>query len=144
MKFIALLVSFMSALLAPLVAHAADQQALWQSALSDFIQAVVAVATPVLVTLAVTLLHRWKLNIERKTIDDIAHQAVGWAEQKSLKALKEGSSKTPGAEKLDMALRFATELAEKSGVGKSKLIGSLEGLIESKLGHANATSTPAK
>lgn len=143
MKLVATILSFLAALVVPMLAFAADQQTLWQSALSDFIQAVVAVATPVLVTLAATLLHRWKISIERKTIDDIAHQAVGWAEQKALKALKEGAPKTPGAEKLDMALTFAAQMAEKAGVGKSKLVGTLEDLIESKLGHAN-TNAPQK
>jgi|GEM_PF-3745620 len=136
------LVAIMTVLLTASTAFAAEvvQQQWWQALIVDLMQIFVAIAVPVLSTLAVVLARRWKLNLEFDKVNAIALKAAGWAEQKAYKALKEGQPQTSSAEKLDMALEFAKELTTKYGLS-AKATEKLQDLIEAGLGEQKVSGT---
>lgn len=111
---------------------AADQQVFWQVLLSELLKVFLVIFVPVLSTLVVSLLRRWKVNIEYQQVASIAEKAAGWAEHKALAALKEGKPKTPGAEKMKLALDFANGLAAQYKL-PSKATTKLQELIESAI-----------
>lgn len=104
----------------------------WEVLLAHLLEATVAIAVPVLSTLAVVLLKRWNIKLKYETVYDLALKGAGWAEQQALKRLKDGVV-TPSAQKLDDALRFARDIAEQQKLPK-KATDKLQDLIESALG----------
>jgi hypothetical protein len=119
-----------------------DAQTWWQVLLMFLIKASLAIAGPVLSVLVVTLLRRWKINLEYDQVNKLVSAAAGFAEQKSAIALKEGAQKTSGAEKLKLALDFADSLAKQYKLS-AKATSKLTELIESHLGQAKLTQTPS-
>lgn len=129
------ILTFLALMLVSTTALAADvvQQAWWQVLIADLLQVFVAIAVPVLSTLVVVLARRWKMNLEFDKVNAIALKAAGWAEQKAYKALREGQPQSSSAEKLDTALEFAKDLANKYKL-PAKATEKLEDLIEAALG----------
>lgn len=127
-------------------APAPEQQGWWQVLLAELLKLFLVIFVPVLSTLIVSLLKRWKINVEFEQVNSIATKAAGWAEQKALSALKEGKEKTSGAEKMKLALDFANGLANQYKLS-AKATEKLQDLIESALGQevvkANVAATAA-
>ena len=111
---------------------ATGEQAWWQVLLSTLLHVVFVIGVPVLVTVIYSLLKRWNIGIEREQIEKIAEQAANWAEHKAKAALKDGGKKTPGAEKMALALKFAKDLAEQYKL-TDKASAKLKELIEASL-----------
>jgi len=109
-----------------------DTQQWWQNLLVQIISFVAAVATPVLSVLAISLLRKWGVKLEREKVEWIASKAIGYGEQKAKNALKDGKP-LEGPEIMKMALHQAAQLAEGYKADK-KLAAYLENLIEAKLG----------
>lgn len=140
-----LLVTTAVLLLAPLSAVAQQaaetQQDWWQSLLVLALQTAAAILTPVIGVLITLLLRRWGIQVQQKQVDAIVTQAVGFAEQKAKVALKDGAPKTPGAQKLQVALDIAQALMTQFKVkemAKDKLVA----LIEAKLGLNGSLASP--
>jgi hypothetical protein len=112
---------------------APEKQEWWQVLLAELLKIFLVIFVPVLSTLIVSLLRRWKINVEFAQVNDIATKAAGWAEQKALSALKEGKEKTSGGDKMKLALDFANGLANQYKLS-SKATEKLQDLIESALG----------
>jgi hypothetical protein len=127
-------------------APAPEKQEWWQVLLAELLKLFLVIFVPVLSTLIVSLLKRWKINVEFEQVNSIAAKAAGWAEQKALSALKEGKEKTSGADKMKLALDFANGLANQYKLS-AKATEKLQDLIESALGQevvkANVTTTAA-
>lgn len=125
-------------------AQAPEKQDWWQVLLAELLKLFLVIFVPVLSTLIVSLLKRWKINVEFEQVNSIATKAAGWAEQKALSALKEGKEKTSGAEKMKLALDFANGLANQYKLS-AKATEKLQDLIESALGQevvkANVAAT---
>jgi hypothetical protein len=94
--------------------------------LSRLVELAFSVATPVLTLFAMWLAHRLVKVFEDKTkvqvpaqwqdmIDGWVLKAVNLAESKSQQALASGAAKLSGPEKLEVAVGFVLDLAEKSG-----------------------------
>lgn len=136
-KLLLSIYAFLVGSLLPATVFAADDKQQWWGVLLAFlIKAFVAIAVPVLTATIVALANRWKLKLEHDKVQTIAAAAVGFAEQKALNALKDGKDKTPGAEKLKLALDFANGLAEQYKL-KQKAADKLSDLIEAALGKHN-------
>lgn len=116
-------------------------QVWWMLLLDHLLEAVVIIAVPVVSTLVVTLLNRWGLKVELEKIDAIVTKAVGFAEQKAKKALRDGLPRTASADKLDVALNFARDLSAKYKLSQ-KAIDKLSDLIEAKLGEEKQQPPP--
>lgn len=114
-------------------AATSDKQSWWQVLLTELINLIVVIFVPVLSTLAVTLLRRWKINVEFEQVNNIASKAAGWAEQKARARFRDGKGTTQGAAKMQLALGFANELADKYKL-PAKATEKLQDLIESSLG----------
>jgi len=110
-------------------------QAWWQTLLYTVIQLALAIFIPVLGVLVWSLLNRWGIKIEKEQVDKIAEQAADWAEHKAKVALKEDGKKTPGAEKMRLALDFAQQMANKYKLqeqAKDKLSKLIESAVAKK------------
>lgn len=117
------------------VAKAAPQQAWWQALLVFVIEFALAVGVPVIVILITLLLRRWGINVEQDQVKNIAEQAADFAEKKAKAALKADGKKTPGAEKMLLALNFAKDLADQyklSEKATKKMQGMIEAAVERK------------
>ncbi len=110
-----------------------EKQDWWQVLLAELLKLFALIAVPVLSTVVVSLLKRWKINVEFEQVNKIATAAAGWAEQKALSALKEDKKKTSGGDKMKMALDFANGMAKQYKL-PSKATTKLQELIESSLG----------
>lgn len=119
-----------------------EKQVWWQVLLAELLKLFLVIFVPVLSTLIVTLLRRWKINVEFEQVNSIATKAAGWAEQKALAALKEGKEKTGGAEKMKMALDFANGMANQYKLS-AKATEKLQDLIESSLGQEKVKAAAA-
>lgn len=119
-----------------------EKQEWWQVLLAELLKVFLVIFVPVLSTLIVSLLKRWKINVEYQQVNDIASKAAGWAEQKALAALKEGKEKTGGAEKMKLALDFANGLANQYKLS-AKATEKLQDLIESALGQEQIKAAAA-
>jgi len=120
-----------------------EKQGWWQVALAELLNLFLVIFVPVLSTLIVTLLRRWKINVEFEQVNSIAVKAAGWAEQKALVALKEGMGKTPGGDKMKLALDFANGLADQYKLS-AKATAKLQELIESSLGQEKMKAAAAE
>ncbi len=120
----------------------AEQQQWWQVLLAELLKLFLVIFVPVLSTVIVSLLKRWKINVEFEQVNSIATKAAGWAEQKALAALKEGKEKTAGAEKMKLALDFANGLAAQYKLS-AKATEKLQDLIESALGQEKVKAAAA-
>ena len=114
----------------------------WQVLLVEIIRTTLAIAVPVLSTLAYVLLRRVKLHIELAQLQRIATTAAGWAEQRAHQALVSGGAMTPSAQKLSTAIAYGADLAQRYGM-RQKAVSRLEGLIESKLGQQKLATAKA-
>lgn len=119
-----------------------EKQVWWQVLLAELLKLFLVIFVPVLSTVIVSLLRRWKINVEFDQVNSIATKAAGWAEQKALAALKEGNEKTGGAEKMKMALDFANGLANQYKLS-AKATEKLQDLIESALGQEKVKAAAA-
>jgi hypothetical protein len=119
-----------------------EKQVWWQVLLAELLKLFLVIFVPVLSTLIVTLLRRWKINVEFEQVNSIATKAAGWAEQKALSALKEGKEKTAGADKMKLALDFANGLANQYKLS-AKATEKLQDLIESSLGQEKVKAAAA-
>jgi hypothetical protein len=112
----------------------------WWQILVKFIvsDAVLPAVGTVLVALLVVLARKWKIKVEKETLESVLSQAIAFADQKIKKKLQEGKeSKNANAEKLEMATDFAKKLLKQYGLIKQ--FGEwVEDLIESKLGQENS------
>lgn len=131
------LITLLLTMLLPRLALAAPEvggaQNWWQVLLVEIIRTTLAIAVPVLSTLAYVLLRRVRLNIELEQLQRIATTAAGWAEQRAHQALVSGGALTPSAQKLSTAIAYGADLAQRYGL-RQRAVLRLEGLIESKLG----------
>lgn len=109
-----------------------ETQQWWQNLLVQIISFVAAVAAPVLSVLAVSLLRKWGVQMDREKLEWIAEKAIGYGEQKAKSALKHGSP-LEGPEVLKLALVQA-DIMVKTFKADKKLALYLEGLIEAALG----------
>lgn len=134
---VAALAALVLAMLLPLAAHAAETAAVvqtwWQALLVNVVEVATAILIPVLGTLAVVVARRFGFKIEQDQAEKIAAQAVGYAEQKAKSALKDGNAKSTGAERMDMAVRFARQTAARYKLS-SRATDKLSDLIEAELG----------
>lgn len=119
-----------------------EKQVWWQVLLAELLKLFLVIFVPVLSTLIVSLLKRWKINVEFEQVNSIATKAAGWAEQKALAALKEGKEKTAGADKMKLALDFANGLANQYKLS-AKATEKLQDLIESALGQEKVKAAAA-
>jgi hypothetical protein len=119
-----------------------EKQVWWQVLLAELLKLFLVIFVPVLSTLIVSLLRRWKINVEFEQVNSIAVKATGWAEQKALSALKEGKEKTGGADKMKLALDFGNGLANQYKLS-AKATEKLQDLIESALGQEKVKAAAA-
>jgi hypothetical protein len=114
-------------------------QAFWQTAVTQLLDLVFVIATPI----AITLTRRLIAVLETKTgvdvaerherlIDSAIEKGIAYAHEQSRKALKASEKPIPGDEKKRAALAFATGLLEEAG-GVTYVKDTLERLIEAKL-----------
>lgn len=134
MRYITFALALLAVTMFSTVALAADAPVLhgWEVVLSTFLKVFVAVAVPVLSTLAVALLRRWNVKVKYDTVYDLAHRGAAYAEQMAQKRLKTGKP-TSSALKLQEAMKVATELAEQYRL-PARATAKLQQLIESALG----------
>jgi len=119
-----------------------EKQQWWQVLLAELLKLFLVIFVPVLSTVIVSLLKRWKIGVEFEQVHSIATKAAGWAEQKALTALKDGAEKTSGGEKMKMALDFANGLANQYKLS-AKATAKLQDLIESALGQEKVKAAAA-
>jgi len=111
---------------------ASGSQSWWEVLLLSVVQLALSVAVPVLSVLLARLLQRWGLKIEQEQIQILAQQAADYAEHQAERALKKDNKRTPGAEKMLLALTFAKGMAGQYGL-KDKAIRELQKVIEASL-----------
>lgn len=150
MKFKAFVFALLSMLLFPVLALAQAaaslpaqlQQEWWQALLAWLLPIVGSLATAVLSILVGALLRRWNINIQQELIDKAVGTGVNYAEGKALAHLNAGAPKTPGAEKMGMALEVAGKLLEQYKL-KRLAETKLKELIEAKVGAAKVEEKKA-
>lgn len=115
----------------------------WWQALVKFLvsDAVLPAVGAVLVALLVALARKWKIKVEKDTLESVLKQAVDFADQKIKKKLLDGEKpKDKNAEKLKLATDFGRKLLKEYGLLK-KFGDWIGDLIESKLGDENKART---
>ena len=125
----------------PLISFAATAeaapQAWWQSLVYAVIQFALAILIPILGYLAIQVLQRYGIKLEQEQVDSIAKKAADFADQKARVALKVDGEKTPGADKMTLALGFAKTLAHQYNL-KEKATGKLQDVIEAAVAKKKA------
>lgn len=108
------------------------KQKWWQGILVTVIEAVLAIATPVLVILITGLLRKMKLNVEKEKVAWAVEQGRGFGEQQIKLALKDG--KTPdyeGVKKKSVELSHSILIEGGLAAKWGHMLGDL---LEAKLG----------
>ena len=111
----------------------------WWQALVKFLvsDAVLPVLGGILVALLVALAKKWKIKVEKETLESVLQQSIDFADQKIKAKLKDGEKpKDKNAEKLKLATDFGRKLLKEYGLLK-KFGDWIGDLIESKLGAEN-------
>ena len=121
------------------VSTADPTQEWWQVLLVHLMDAVAPIVITILGTLVGIAVRKYgkKLDVENqdaaiKLTNDFIVAGIGFAEEQGRKALKEGSERSEGAEKLDRAMEFIQERIEANGLDKI-VEEELGRLIESRL-----------
>lgn len=129
----------------PIVALAKGEaeQSWWHVLVLEFIKVSLAIAVPVLSTLAAVLLQRWRIKIEAEQVEKLARGAAGFAEEKAAQAFKEGKPRSSGAEKMATAIQWSHQMAGQYGA-KRWTIERLTNLIEAELGQKKVKAEPPK
>jgi len=146
--FSAFLFTLVAVLMIPLLALAQANpttivpatQEWWQVLVSALINLFITFAIPIIVIVLYRISERYKIGIEQDQIDKIVTTAAGWAEEKASQALNKNGKKTPGAEKLDMAVTFALQLAKQFKL-QEKATKGIDDLITAKLGQKKIEAT---
>lgn len=107
-------------------------QAWWKAVLVFFIELSKALLVPILVVLGWVANKKWKLGLERETIEWVVSKAAGFGEQKAKVALKAGKP-MQGPKILEEALKHGESLLITKGLA-DKWGDKLADLIEAKLG----------
>lgn len=118
-----------------------EKQSFWQGILLTILQAVFAVASPILVVLLGGLLRKMKLNVDKEKLEWAVGKAVGFGEQKLRSALKDGKDPDYAGVK-KQAVELGDKLLLKQGLAK-KWGGMLGDLIEGKLGQSKLDGAEA-
>ena len=111
----------------------------WWQALVKFLvsDAVLPVIGGILVALLVALARKWKIKVEKETLEGVLQQAIDFADQKIKAKLKDGEKPiNENAKKLQLATDFGRKLLKEYGLLK-KFGDWIGDLIESKLGAEN-------
>lgn len=110
----------------------------WQSLVKFLVfDAVLPAVGAVVIALLVALARKWKIKVERETLESVLKQAIDFADQKIKGKLKDGEKpKDKNAEKLKLATDFGRKLLKEYGLVK-KFGDWIGDLIESKLGAEN-------
>ncbi len=119
-----------------------ETQAWWKAITVFLIEVSTALALPLLIVLAMVANKKWKLGLERDTIEWVVSKAVGFGEQKAKVALKDGKP-MEGPKILEAALGHGTSLLVTKGLA-AKWGDKLADLIEAKLGEQEAASAAPK
>lgn len=114
--------------------EAKPKQSFWQGVLVLVLEAVLAIATPIIVILLTILLRKWKLNIEVEKVQWVVDKATGFGEQKLRNVLRDGHEPNYSEIKKD-SLSFGEKLLKESGLLK-KWGDYFADLIEAKLGES--------
>jgi len=118
------------------------QQEWWQALLAWLLPIVGSIVTAVVGALLGALLRRWNISIQQELIDKAIGTGVNYAEGKAMARLNTGASKTPGSEKMTMALEVAGKLIEQYKLKQLAEV-KLKELIEAKVGAAKVEEKKA-
>lgn len=114
-------------------------QSWWEAGLAELMKLVFVILGIMAMALVRVLMKKFGFEEQSAKVNDLLTKAIGYAEQKALKASKlEEGKKTSGAEKMELAVNFAKNMAKEYNL-PDKGTDWWEDKLESWLGTKNGS-----